>query len=52
MLVPAFDQPVSAVHHMRSPPSRVSQYWAETRQTNSAREAWHTPFVGPVEPEV
>ncbi len=30
----------------------VSQYQAETRQANSPRAAWVTPFGSPVEPEV
>ena len=52
MLVPAFDQPVSAVHHIVSSWSRVSQYHADTRQACSPREACRTPFGAPVDPDV
>src|SRR5205807_9900648 len=52
MLVPALLQPVSAVHHIRSDSVSAGQYHAETRQANSARLAWVTPFGLPVEPEV
>ena len=52
MLVPAFDQPVSAVHHMVSSLLRDSQYHADTRHACSPRAACSTPFGAPVEPDV
>ena len=52
MLVPAFDHPVSAVHHMVSHSVSVSQYRAETRHACSPRAACSTPLGAPVEPEV
>ena len=52
MLVPAFDHPVSAVHHMVSLSARESQYRADIRHACSPRAACSTPFGAPVEPEV